>query len=220
MSTQPPRSRHTERTNTHTEVPSSHQTAPQTTQHTAQSPQTAQSMDSRRFIVEGLLNQALHSIQRSRPMPFSTSVMINGEELVALLQRALAALPDEVKAARWVLKEREQIKMRAEREGSELVARARAQAERMVQRSEVVKTAEMHARRTTSNAEEHAAQLRLETEDWCDKRLAAFESALQKTMRTVAAGRRKLQDTRTDRPPEAEPRPAALRDGFFDQDLG
>ena len=177
------------------------------------------SSEARRLAVEQMLTQAIRMVERSRPMPFSTSVMINGEELLGVLQKAFAALPEELRAARWMLKERDDMRLRTQREGEEIIAAARARAEQMVQRSEVVKTVEMRARRTISDAEERARRTKLETEDWCDQRLATFEAMLHKTLNTVSTGRRRLQDTRLPRP--VEPAPAeAVEDDVFDQDSG
>ncbi len=177
------------------------------------------SAEARRLAVEQMLTQAIRVVERSRPMPFSTSVMINGEELLAMLQKAFAALPEELRAARWMLKERDDIRMRAQREGEDIIAAARARAEQMVQRSELVKAAEMRARRTVDEAEERARRMKLETEDWCDQRLAAFEAMLHKTATAVSTGRQRLQDTRLPRP-EPVPGPPELDDDIFDQDMG
>ena len=40
-------------------------------------------------------------------MPLSASVMINRDEVLELLEEAIERLPDELRAARWLLKERE-----------------------------------------------------------------------------------------------------------------
>ncbi len=177
------------------------------------------SSEARRLAVEQMLTQAIRMVERSRPMPFSTSVMINGEELLGMLQKAFAALPEELRAARWMLKERDDMRLRTQREGEEIIAAARARAEQMVQRSEVVKAAEMRARRTVSEAEERARRTKLETEDWCDQRLATFEAMMHKTIKTVSTGRRRLQDTRLPRPAELA-QPTTVEDDVFDQDLG
>ena len=63
----------------------------------------------------------------------------------------------------------------------------------MVQKSEVVKAAEIQARRIVEDAQTEAQRLRLETEDFCDQRLASFEAILKKTQKVVADGRSKLQ---------------------------
>lgn len=175
--------------------------------------------EARLLAVEQMLTQAIRIVERSRPMPFSASVMINGEELLGILQKAFAALPEELRAARWMLKERDDMRMRTQREGEDIIAAARARAEQMVQRSEVVKAAEMRARRTIEEAEERARRMKLETEDWCDQRLAAFEAMLHKTATAVSTGRQRLQDTRLPRPEPASP-PPELDDYIFDQDVG
>ena len=177
------------------------------------------SAEARRLAVEQMLTQAIRMVERSRPMPFSTSVMINGEELLGMLQKAFAALPEELRAARWMLKERDDMRLRTQREGEDIIAAARARAEQMVQRSEVVKAAEMRARRTIDEAEERARRMKLETEDWCDQRLAAFEAMLHKTATAVSTGRQRLQDTRLPRPAPS-PSPPELDDDIFDQDVG
>jgi cell division septum initiation protein DivIVA len=126
-------------------------------------------------------------------MPMSTSVMVNKDEVLELLDDALEQLPDELRAARWLLKEREEFLAKVRREGDEILEQARARAERMVQRTEVVKAAEGRARKIIDEAQAEARRLRNETEDYCDQKLASFEIVLERTMKMVAAGRAKLQ---------------------------
>jgi len=127
------------------------------------------------------------------PMPLSSSVMINKDEILELLDEALARLPDELRAARWLLKEREEFLAKTRRDADDILDAARARAERMVQRTEVVKAAELRARQTVDAADEEARRLRLECEDYCDQKLASFEIVLERTLKTVSAGRTKLQ---------------------------
>jgi hypothetical protein len=171
---------------------------------------------------EALLRRVAEMISGARPMPLSASVMINREEVLELLEEAVERLPDELRASRWLLKEREDFLTRTRRDADDILDSARARAERMVQRTEVVKAAELRARQTVDAAEEEARRLRLECEDYCDQKLASFEIVLERTMKTVAAGRTKLQGNplagTTDT--SAEPADAADDSGqaFFDQD--
>jgi hypothetical protein len=70
---------------------------------------------------------------------------------------------------------------------------ARTQAARMVQKTEIVREAQMYAQRTVDKATEDASRLRNEAEDYCDQKLAQFEIVLQRTLKTVHSGREKLQ---------------------------
>jgi hypothetical protein len=81
---------------------------------------------------------------------------------------------------------------RTRREGEELIDAAKVQAERFVQRSEVVRAAEQRARQIVEAAEDESRRLKNETEDFLDQRLASFEILLDKLSKTVATGRRRL----------------------------
>ena len=78
------------------------------------------------------------------------------------------------------------------READELLDAARLRAERMVQRTEVVRAAEQRARQVMETAEADSRRLKLETEDFLDQRLGSFEILLDKLSRTVHTGRQRL----------------------------
>lgn len=134
-------------------------------------------------------------IVNARPVPLSASSMISKEEVLDLVDDALEQLPEELRAARWLLKEREEYLARMRHEGDEILAAARARAEHMVQRAEVVKAAEQRAYEILEAANADARRLRHEVEDFCDQKLASFEIVLERTQTLVAAGRAKLQGT-------------------------
>lgn len=172
---------------------------------------------------EQLFRRVLDLVSTARPMPLSASVMINRDEVVELLEEALDRMPDELRAARWLLKEREEFLAKVRREGDDILDQARARAERMVQRTEVVKAAEQRARQIVEKAEDQARRMRLECEDFCDQKLASFEIVLERTMKVVAAGRTKLQgasltgETPAVEPGAEQPTPRHRR-AVFDQD--
>jgi hypothetical protein len=143
--------------------------------------------------VERLIQGLINVVDAARPVPLSSSSMINKDEVVSVLNDISLRLPDEIRAARWLLKQREDFLARTQREGDELIDLARARAGQMVQKSEVVKAAEVRARRIVEDAQSEARRLQLETEDFCDQRLASFEAVLKKTQKIVADGRSKLQ---------------------------
>jgi hypothetical protein len=162
-----------------------------------------------------LLRRVADIIAGARPMPLSASAMINKEEVLELLEEAIERLPEELREARWLRKEREEYLAKTRIDGDEILDAARARAERMVQRTEVVKSAEHRARRILEGAEAEARRLRHECEDFCDQKLASFEIVLERTLKLVAAGRDKLQ---VAAPVVEEPEPEPEDEGFFDQD--
>lgn len=168
---------------------------------------------------ELLLRRVSEMISGARPMPLSASVMINKEEVLELLDEALERLPDELRAARWLLKERDEFLAKTRRDADDILDEARARAERMVQRTEVVKAAELRARQTIDAADDEARRLRLECEDYCDQKLASFEIVLERTLKTVSAGRSKLQgNPLSGEVPVVEVDESDQSQSFFDQD--
>ena len=141
---------------------------------------------------DALLRRAADLIASAKSMPLSSSVMINRDEVLDLLGEAIDRLPDELRQARWLLKERDEFLQRVQSEGDEILDQASAKAEAMVQRQEVVKAAEAKARHIVEDAQDEARRLRHECEDFCDQRLAQFEIVLNRTLKMVNAGREKL----------------------------
>lgn len=172
---------------------------------------------SERESADELMNRVADMIESARPMPLSSSVMVNKEEVLDLVQRAIDNLPEELREARWLLKEREEFLAKMRVDGDEILDAARARSERMVQRTEVVKAADHRARRILEDAEAESRRMRRECEDFCDQKLASFEIVLERTLKLVASGRDKLQST-SPSPPEALPEVDPAAAGFFDQD--
>ncbi len=144
---------------------------------------------------ENVLMELRELIVNSRPVPLSASSMISKDDVITLIDEALDRLPEELRAARWMLKERADYVAKYRREADEIVAQARARAERMVQRTEVVAAAEQRAYEIVDTAQTDARRLRHEVEDFCDQKLASFEIVLDRTQKLVSAGRSKLQGT-------------------------
>lgn len=170
---------------------------------------------------EMILRRTLDIIATAPSVPLSSTPRIDRDEVIELLEEALARLPEEIRQARWMLKERQEFLDKTQREADELLGAARQQAERMVQRTEVVRAAEARARQVIDAADEETRRLRNETEDFLDQRLGSFEILLDRLSRTVASGRQRLSIGVRDEVPVADDEPRAQEGGsFFDQDRG
>ena len=176
---------------------------------------------------ESLIRRVIEIIDGTRALPLSSSVKLdNKDEVLELLDEAVQRLPAETRQARWMLKERDEFLAKMRREGDDLVQAARLQAERMVQRTEIVREAQVTARRIVEEARDEARRLRLEAEDYCDQKLAAFEVVLDRTLKTVSAGREKLSVTPPPVVDGPDQRVAGIdeydgmvgEEAFFDQD--
>jgi vacuolar-type H+-ATPase subunit H len=150
--------------------------------------------------ISARLQQIEELIQEAKSMPLSASVLVNREEMLELIEAARSELPEEIKQARWVVKDREELLAKARRDAEVVVQRAMAERGRIVSEQEVVRTAQEEGDRIVAEAREQARQIRLEAEDYVDAKLAQFEVALEKTyselersILQVQRGREKLR---------------------------
>jgi hypothetical protein len=169
---------------------------------------------------EMILRKTIDIIATAPSIPLSSTPRIDRDEIIELLEDALVRVPEEIRQARWMLKERQEFLEKTKREADELLAVARQQAERMVQRTEVVRAAEARARQVIDAADEETRRLRNETEDFLDQRLGSFEILLDRLSKTVAHGRQRLSigAQTEDEVSDAGEEPGIT--GFFDQDRG
>src|SRR2546426_1105612 len=146
------------------------------------------------------LQQLEEIVQEAKSMPLSASALVNREEILELLETARAELPEEIKQARWVVKDREELLAKGRREAEGLIERGRHEQTRLVSEQEVVQEAIHEADRILGEAREQARQMRLEAEDYVDAKLAQYEIALEKvgaelerSLNQVRRGRDKLR---------------------------
>jgi hypothetical protein len=153
------------------------------------------------------LQQLEDLVREAKSMPLSSSALLNREEVLELIQGMKGALPEEIKQARWVVKDREELLAKARRDAEAIVEEARAQQLRMAEREAIVQRAIGEAERIRSEAADEARRMKLESEDYVDAKLAQFEAALQRiveellntndqvsrTIDQVEAGREKLR---------------------------
>ncbi len=146
------------------------------------------------------IQQLEELVREAKSMPLSASALVNREEVLELIEGLRQTLPEEIKQARWVVKDREDLLMKARRDAESLVERGKAEQARLAAREEVVVRAQEEAERILADAREQARQIRLEAEDYVDAKLAQFEIVINrtqedlgKTMSQVQRGREKLR---------------------------
>ena len=141
---------------------------------------------------ESFLNEAIDAISSAPNAPLSSAPKINREQILTILQEALDCLPAEITEARWMLKERADFLAKTQLEADEILEAARVQAERLVQRTAIVRQSETRARKVIEAANQDSRRLKSETDDFLDRRLGSFEILLDKLVKQVSEGRTRL----------------------------
>jgi hypothetical protein len=133
-------------------------------------------------------------IANARAMPMSASCVINRAEVLAAIDDVIANLPDEIAEAQQVIDMAAFKIAEGEAEAGRILAEARDHAANLAQHSEVVRVAEQIAAGMRAEADDEAAALRRETDEFIDARMASFESVLHKTVSQVRTARARLAE--------------------------
>lgn len=135
----------------------------------------------------GMLVRLDELVQQAKAMPLSSSVLINREEIAALVADMQEALPEEIVQAQWVISDRDELLRKAREQADALVARGQQEQVRLAEREEVVRRAHEEAARILAQAQDEARHLRVESEAYVDEKLSGLVGALQAALSTISA---------------------------------
>src|SRR5882724_2480850 len=104
-------------------------------------------------------------IHNAKPVPLTDQVRVDKEEIYDILDQMRATIPEEIKQARWIVKERQEMLAEAKRAAEDIIEDARAR----------------------------EREIRLGAEDYADEILNTLEVNLSKFIAAVQRGRERLQ---------------------------
>lgn len=152
--------------------------------------------------IADLLEDLISELENARAVPLSNNVMVSQEEMLDRLHQAAEELPEEIRAARWMVRERETYIARTNEKAKDLLTKAKAESDLLVSENYVVQEAVEEANTLVRNAENEARRIRLEAEDYAERHLSEAEVVLGELYRYVTEARAELHKAL---PPSDEP---------------
>jgi cell division septum initiation protein DivIVA len=143
----------------------------------------------------GRMQQLEEMVREAKSMPLSSSALLNRDEVLEMLAEMQESLPEEIKQARWIVKDREELLGKARQDAERIVEQAREDQLRMARKEDIVHRAEEEADRIVAEAEQQAMDARAEAESYVDARLAQFEIALRRILEEAQSTTRALAKT-------------------------
>ena len=147
--------------------------------------------------VHDLVSEMIMAISEAKTIPASGKVIVDREQMLQTLQMLQERLPEEMRTARWMVRERETFVARTNERVRELVQRARQKADELVSDTNIIAEATEEANILVRRAEDHSHQIRLEAEDYADDRLQRLESLMGRVLEQIGSMRAELRKTRS-----------------------
>ena len=140
------------------------------------------------------LIDTLHDlVDNAKHVPLSGEVRVDKEKLAGLLDQMRATIPEELKEARWIVKEREEMLAAAEREAERILGEARERQTQLVAEHHRTGEAELASEEIIDDARTEEREIRLGADDYADEILSTFETNLSKFIAAIQRGRERLQ---------------------------
>ncbi len=131
-------------------------------------------------------------VHNAKPVPLTDQVRVDKEEIYDILDQMRATIPEEIKQARWIVKERQEMLAEAKREAERIIKEGRDRQEQLVSQEEVTRQAEREAEDIVGDAQAREREIRLGAEDYADEILGTLEVNLSKFIGAVQRGRDRL----------------------------
>jgi cell division septum initiation protein DivIVA len=143
--------------------------------------------------IMALIDRVEEAMDSGRTVPLMRGRLIDIEKVYEIIDEIRGNFPDELKQARWIVKERQEMLEEAEKEANRILEEARDRADSMASEQEIVRRANDQAAAILDDARQQEREIRLGAEDYADEMLANLEVNLGKLLTAVQRGRDRLQ---------------------------
>jgi cell division septum initiation protein DivIVA len=143
--------------------------------------------------IMALIDRIEEIVDGAKGVPFTNQKMVQPDAVYEIIDEIRAQFPDELKQARWIVKERQEMLEEAEKEANRILEEARERAQSIASEQEVVRLADQQAADMIDKARAQEREIRLGAEDYADEMLANLEVNLGKLLTAVQRGRDRLQ---------------------------
>lgn len=143
-----------------------------------------------------LIDEMVATVEDARGMPLTKGAVLDRDWLLGHLRTLKDQLPEDLKTARWMIREREAFVARTNEKAHAITDRAKERAQELVSESHVLAEAVEEANVLIRNAEDEARRIRLEAEDYSEDHLSRLDTLFSNLLQQVRDARAELHTSR------------------------
>ncbi|HET7641369.1 MAG TPA: hypothetical protein VFK47_21850, partial [Ktedonobacteraceae bacterium] len=132
-----------------------------------------------------LVDRLENLLASSRRMPLVNQIIIKEGDILNIVDQMRTSIPDEIKQARRIIQEKERILAQAQADASTLLARAREETERAMNREGLLRAAEARSQELVRQAEEQAKDVVRQAEEHTEQLKVDADSYVAETLRNL-----------------------------------
>jgi len=144
-----------------------------------------------------VLDEIEEQVENSPRIPMTGKVLMGTEMLLDYIDKVRTLLPEELRQAQWVSKERDRILAEAEAEAKQIVNQTHNEVRSMANESEVVKEANNQAANILMEAQQKAVEIEQGANTYAYEVLKSLEQSLSKALTVIRKGQEQLRQEET-----------------------
>ncbi|KAB2954453.1 ATPase [Heliorestis acidaminivorans] len=144
--------------------------------------------------VTRIIDEMENLINSSSRIPMTGKVLIDDQLLLDYLDRIRTSLPEELRQAKWLTKERQRVIQEAEDECQRMIDETKSYVSKLANESEVYRLAQTQSEEIIADAKREADELKMNACQYADDVLQQMEQLLNRAATTVREGRNELRE--------------------------
>jgi cell division septum initiation protein DivIVA len=132
-----------------------------------------------------LVDRLENLITSSKKMPLSNSLLVKESEILKIIELMRTAIPDEIKQARRIIQEKERILAQGQADAATLLARAREETERVMNREGLLRAAEARSQELLREATEQSKEIVHQAQERAEQRRMGADAYAAETLRNL-----------------------------------
>lgn len=144
-----------------------------------------------------LIDSLEEMFETAHKVPLTGNIMVKGDEAFDLINEIRDSFQEEVKKARQIVREREQMIESAKREADMIIKGVEANIENMISETSIKRRADQKAAETEEAAHKKALQLTNQSETYSEEVLNTLDNYVNKCLTNIKEAKRQLTAAKT-----------------------
>jgi cell division septum initiation protein DivIVA len=140
-----------------------------------------------------LVDRLEETIKRGKQVPFSGLRLVDERNIWPLLDQMRISIPDEVRRAERIMREKERTIAQAQEEAERIVTLARTEAAQLTAEHAIAQAAEVKAASVHERAKQEAESVRAGADDYAFEVLCKLEQDMKRALTVIENGIRAIQ---------------------------
>ena len=145
--------------------------------------------------ITNVIDELEREIQLAKKMPLTTKVLIEEDLLYKYVDALRAHIPEDIRQAQWINKEKDRIIKDAKEEAKKIVSSTENKMLEMCDEKEIIKIANQKAKEIVDGANQKSAKIIQGSYQYVDEIMSDLEKRMDKQLKEIRAGKTEIKST-------------------------